>query len=67
MTLSVPPDSADRPDRAAPRPAKSGRVRQPGPWWSSLLGEWIDEPTQPLPLVDRPTVAGGPAGEDGSR
>lgn len=30
------------------------RHSRPGPWWSSLLGEWVDEPTQPLPLVDRP-------------
>ena len=31
------------------------RVLRPGqPHWSTLLGEWIDEPTQPLPVVDRP-------------
>lgn len=29
---------------------------RPGPWWSSLLGDWVDEPTQPLPLVDRPSA-----------
>jgi hypothetical protein len=38
-----------------------GRASRPEPWWSSLLGEWLDEPTQPLPLVDRPESA--PAGE----
>jgi hypothetical protein len=26
-----------------------------GDWhWSSLLGGWLDEPTQPLPLSDLP-------------
>jgi hypothetical protein len=39
------------------------------PWWSSLLGEWVDEPTQPLPLVDRPESAraGGTASGRGGR
>lgn len=33
------------------------RVPRPGgPQWSTLLGEWIDEPTQPLPIVDRPLM-----------
>jgi len=31
------------------------QVLRPGQaHWSTLLGEWIDEPTQPLPVVDRP-------------
>jgi hypothetical protein len=30
-----------------------------------LLGDWIDEPTQPLPLIDRPLMT--PAAEWRSR
>jgi hypothetical protein len=45
------------------------RQRRPGyPYWSSLLGEWIDEPTQPLPVIGPPPEA-APAVEsrEGSR
>lgn len=31
------------------------------PFWSPLAGEWINEPTQPLPLVDRPLLTRGQA------
>jgi hypothetical protein len=49
-----PPDPIPDYDRVFPhRRAGDGQ-------WSSLLGEWLDEPTQPLPLSDVPpeTAAG---------
>jgi len=53
------PAAPDCPDPAEP-------PRRPGqPYWSSLLGGWIDETTQPLPLVDRPLMT--PAAEWRSR
>lgn len=58
------PVSAGRPDSAVARPSGGGRRLRPGPWWSSLLGEWVDEPTQPLPLVDCPAPL-SPGGRGG--
>lgn len=65
MACATPAGSGIGPEPADPRPSDSWRGTGPGPWWSTLLGEWVDEPTQPLPLVgrpetDRPDGRGGP-------
>jgi hypothetical protein len=47
-----------RPHQAGSDSAEAGRAPRPGRWWSSLLGDWLDEPTEPLPQVERPAVPG---------
>jgi hypothetical protein len=61
MKSSISPGSAKPPDGTGARSPDCDRILRPEPWWSSLLGEWVDEPTQPLPLVDHPASA--PAAE----
>jgi hypothetical protein len=44
-----PPDRIPDHDRVFPRHDRSGSWQ-----WSSLLGGWLEEPTQPLPLSELP-------------
>lgn len=57
MKSSTPPGSAKPADGAGARFSDCNGKRRPEPWWSSLLGGWVDEPTGPLPLVERPAPA----------
>jgi hypothetical protein len=52
-------DEQPEPNHTDPIPDGDQVLRPGQPHWSTLLGEWIDEPTQQLPIVERPRPRDG--------